>query len=78
MKTVGSNSAVDIRLRIEFLLKDRLKKLGSIRTDDAWKICRSEYQYGVIQFHFRNIMIGMKDTGKADMIRNGVWWIYKN
>lgn len=63
---------------IKKLLEARLKKLGSIRTTDAWQICRSHYPYGVIQFHFKCIMHDLKDQGKADAIKNGHWFIHKN
>jgi hypothetical protein len=70
-------SAKEIRTRIEQLLKDRLNKLGSIRTDDAWQICKSEFQYGTVAFHFRCIMMQLKEDGRADFIINGLWFIHK-
>jgi len=62
---------------IEEMLKDRLKKLGSITTNEVWQICRHKYNYGVIAFYFKLIMNKMVIENKADFIRNGLYWIYK-
>lgn len=74
----GTPRHEQIHLRIIELLKERLQKLGSIRTDDAWQICRNEFEYGVIAFHFKLIMQKMKEDGAADNVKNGVWFIHKN
>lgn len=64
-------------IRIKELLKERLSKLGSIRTGDAWQICRHEFEYGAIQFHFKCIMMELVREQKADRIRNGLYFIHK-
>lgn len=56
----------------------RLQKLGSIRTDDAWNQFRSRYSYSMIAVCFRRIMHEMVVAGKADQVRNGLWFIHKN
>lgn len=71
-------TAEEIHERIRFLLKDRLKKLGSIRTINAWQICKDEFPYGTIAYHFKIIMLKMRQEQKVDFIKNGTWFIYKN
>lgn len=63
--------------RIRELLKDRFQKLGSITTGIAWQYCDREITYGTFCVHFKTIMTGMVKEGKADFIKNGVWFIHK-
>lgn len=64
--------------RIEELLGPRLRKLGSIRSNDAWELCRQEFNYASVCIHFKIIMEKMACDGKAEHIKRGVWWISKN
>lgn len=69
----------EAKAKILKMLAPRLKKLGSITTDEAWKLCRNEvHSYDIIRLAFRETMLQMVADGKADVIRNGVYWIYKN
>lgn len=64
--------------RIRQLLRTRLEKLGSIRSGEAWKFCKDEYEYGIFLVHFNIIMTGMVLNSKADKIARGTWFIFRN
>jgi hypothetical protein len=72
-----SNSQIVARQKIQQQLEQRLQKLGSIRTKEAWQLCKERYPYNTIAFHFKCIMQQRISQGKAERIRNGVYWINK-
>lgn len=59
------------------LLSNRLNKLGLITTDEAWQLCRSEFQYGTIAMHFKMIMTEKMNNQEADHLGKGKWFIYR-
>lgn len=63
--------------RIRELLKNRLNKIGSIRSCDAWELCRKEFGYQTVVTYFREIMNEMVRNGRADFLHKGVWWIFR-
>ena len=63
--------------RIIELIDQRLNKLGPICTDDVWKLCRQEFQYGTVASHFKIIMQQKIENAEADFIRNGNYFIYR-
>ena len=72
------NSVEIMRSRIKERLQPRLQKLGSITTGIAHQLCYDIVHYSVFTGHFREIMMEMVKEGKADFIKNGVWFIHKN
>jgi hypothetical protein len=68
----------EINNRIRKLMEQRFQKLGPIKPGDAWEICRNEFSYELVRFHFKIIMQQKRKEGKADFIRNGLWFIHKN
>lgn len=69
------DSNKNIEFRIREMLQDRLNKPGVIKTDDAWKICRSEFGYSTIAGVFKRIMEEMRDHKKAEFLQRGQWLI---
>jgi len=77
-KKIYSNSAEVCRQKIKERLEPRLQKLGSITTLIAHQLCQDIIHYGVFTGHFRAIMMELVEQGRADFVRNGVWFIHKN
>jgi hypothetical protein len=76
--TEPRNSRRKTTALVRQLLLDRLKKLGSIRLKDAWEICKEHIvSISVLQPIFKQIMMQMVADGKADIIRPGIYWIYR-
>lgn len=73
------NVPFDVRHeQVKELIKDRISKLGPIKADDAWQLCREKMSYNHVCTHFKIIMLQMVRDGKADRIRNGSYFIHKN
>lgn len=56
-------------------LKPLLDKVGTIRSDDAWKVCKVKWGYSTITTVFRTVMFIMEKNGDSKRVQNGVWKI---
>lgn len=64
---------------IKALLITRLNKLGSIRTQDAWKVCSQHFEYEIVRLTFVVLMEDLIARDKAIKMKlAGTYFIYRN
>lgn len=74
-----NTNRTNAKKQIQQLITPRLLKLGAIRTNDAWQLCRHLFSYEVIRITFKEIMEELVAQGKADHTTiKGVYFIHNN